>query len=91
MKNAATPLVQLLGLSLPFLLSGSLVVEVEDNGYGIPAEKQALVFDKFYRGMATESSEHRGNGLGLAFAREIARLHGGAGFRKVPGCHGSPA
>lgn len=28
MKNAATPLVQLLGLSLPFLLSGSLVVEV---------------------------------------------------------------
>ncbi len=28
LKNAATPLVQLLGLSLPFLLSGSLVVEV---------------------------------------------------------------
>jgi len=28
MKNAATPLVQLMGLSLPFLLSGSLVVEV---------------------------------------------------------------
>jgi len=28
MKNAATPLVQLLGLSLPFLLSGSLIVEV---------------------------------------------------------------
>jgi peptide/nickel transport system permease protein len=28
LRNAATPLVQLLGLSLPFLLSGSLVIEV---------------------------------------------------------------
>ncbi|MCG8650016.1 MAG: HAMP domain-containing histidine kinase, partial [Pirellulales bacterium] len=52
-------------------------IDVEDNGPGIPEDEQDKVFDKFYRGDATRDSEQRGNGLGLAFAREIARLHGG--------------
>lgn len=50
-------------------------IDVEDTGPGIPAEEQSKVFDKFYRG--TLESDQRGNGLGLAFAREIVRLHGG--------------
>ncbi len=52
-------------------------IDVRDNGPGIPEEEQAKVFEKFYRGHATRDSDQRGNGLGLAFSREIARLHGG--------------
>ena len=52
-------------------------IDVEDDGPGIPEEEHAKVFEKFYRGISTQESDHRGNGLGLAFAREIARLHGG--------------
>jgi signal transduction histidine kinase len=52
-------------------------IDVEDNGPGIPEDEQSKVFDKFFRGAATQESDQRGNGLGLAFAREIARLHGG--------------
>ena len=52
-------------------------IDVEDNGPGIPADEQQRVFDKFFRGSSTRDSDQRGNGLGLAFAREIARLHGG--------------
>ncbi len=52
-------------------------IDVEDDGPGIPEDEQSKVFDKFYRGLATRESDQRGNGLGLAFAREIARLHGG--------------
>lgn len=52
-------------------------IDVEDNGPGIPEDEQPHVFDKFFRGTATRESDERGNGLGLAFAREIARLHCG--------------
>ncbi len=52
-------------------------IDVEDTGPGIPEDEQSKVFDKFFRGAATRESDERGNGLGLAFAREIARLHGG--------------
>ena len=50
-------------------------VDVEDNGPGISEEEQGQVFEKFYRGRS--QGNHPGNGLGLAFSREIARLHGG--------------
>lgn len=52
-------------------------IDVEDNGPGIPEDEQSKVFEKFFRGASTRESDERGNGLGLAFAREIARLHGG--------------
>ena len=52
-------------------------IDVEDNGPGIPEDEQLKVFEKFFRGAATQESDQRGNGLGLAFSREIARLHGG--------------
>ena len=50
-------------------------LEVEDNGMGIPATEQALVFERFYRVLGTESE---GSGLGLAIVREIAELHHGS-------------
>lgn len=52
-------------------------IDIEDDGPGIPEDEQERVFEKFFRGAATRDADQRGNGLGLAFAREIARLHGG--------------
>ena len=53
---------------------GSAFVEVEDDGPGIaPAERQR-VLERFYRVQGTEGE---GNGLGLAIADEIARVHHG--------------
>jgi signal transduction histidine kinase len=61
-------------------------IDVRDNGPGIPEDEHEKVFEKFFRGAATQESDHRGNGLGLAFAREIARLHGGdIGLQSVIG------
>lgn len=52
-----------------------LVLAVEDQGYGIPGEDLANVFQRFYRVKATETRE--GLGLGLYITRLIAEAHGG--------------
>lgn len=54
-----------------------LTVSVRDNGPGIAAEDHDRVFQKFYRTDDARVSDTKGSGLGLALAREIARLHGG--------------
>ena len=48
------------------------VLEVEDNGIGIPAEERESIFERFYRVLGTDAE---GSGLGLAIAAEIAELH----------------
>ncbi len=53
---------------------GLVVVEVEDNGPGIPMEQRESVFEPFVR---LNEEGTRGAGLGLAAARSIARAHGG--------------
>ncbi|MBX3664568.1 MAG: sensor histidine kinase [Burkholderiales bacterium] len=66
---------------------GRAVLEVEDNGAGIPEEVRELVFDRFYR---AEGAAGDGCGLGLAIVREIAHLHGGRTFaRSSPGGRGT--
>ena len=52
---------------------GRTVLEVEDDGPGIPPEEREKVFERFYR-MPGGSPE--GCGLGLAIVREIAQGHG---------------
>ncbi len=49
-----------------------LVLQVEDNGPGIPESERELVFQPFYRALGTEVD---GSGLGLAIVREIAERH----------------
>ena len=55
---------------------GDVDIWVEDHGPGVLAEEKARVFDKFYRGAASESAP-TGTGLGLAITREIVRSHDG--------------
>ena len=52
-------------------------IHVEDNGIGISAEELPHIFDKFYRSADERVHEVSGNGLGLSFTSEVARLHGG--------------
>lgn len=51
---------------------------VADSGSGIPAEQQAKVFERFYRGEQSRSRETGGTGLGLAIVKHAATLHGAA-------------
>ncbi len=53
---------------------GLVMVEIQDNGPGIPREEQIKVFEPFYS--AWRHGE-KGAGMGLALAREIANRHGG--------------
>lgn len=55
-----------------------LVTEVSDTGIGISEEEVGKVFDRFVRATSdSRVSEQTGTGLGLALARDIARLHNG--------------
>ena len=49
-----------------------LVLEIEDNGPGIPGEERAEIFDRFKRGAAPKAE---GCGLGLAIVKTIADRH----------------
>ncbi|WP_300005137.1 two-component system sensor histidine kinase KdpD [uncultured Cedecea sp.] len=55
--------------------SDSLLLEVWDNGPGIPPDKEQFIFDKFSRG--NKESVIPGVGLGLAICRAIVSLHNG--------------
>ena len=56
---------------------GAAVVEVDDDGPGVPEKERERVFEPFHRGEPSRSRETGGSGLGLAVVRTIARAHGG--------------
>jgi two-component system heavy metal sensor histidine kinase CusS len=66
--------------------NGTLLVSVEDDGCGIPAEHLPRVFDRFHRVDAARSGNSGGAGLGLSIVKSIAVLHGGdARIESAPG------
>ncbi len=56
---------------------GMLLLHLEDEGLGIPAEAIPHLFDKFYRVDNSDRRQIGGTGLGLAISKEIAMAHGG--------------
>jgi two-component system sensor histidine kinase TctE len=57
------------------------VLEVEDNGIGIPEADRERVFERFYRVLGNDAD---GSGLGLPIVKEIADLHRAAVALEVP-------
>ena len=56
---------------------GWIAFTVWDNGIGIPAEKQHLIFQKFQQLENPLTRQFEGTGLGLVLTQRLARLHGG--------------
>ena len=61
-----------------FAARDGVTISVEDDGPGIPPEQAGRVFERFYRADPARTSTNGGAGLGLAIARWIVDLHGGA-------------
>ena len=57
--------------------SGAALLDVEDDGIGIPPSERARIFDRFYRGDDARIKRPDGSGLGLAIAAWIVRQHHG--------------
>jgi signal transduction histidine kinase len=56
----------------------SYLVAVVDDGPGFPPDKAEKLFERFYQLDMGGTRQHGGTGIGLALAREIVLLHGGA-------------
>jgi two-component system OmpR family sensor kinase len=65
---------------------GLVLIEVSDDGPGVPPDKLPHIFERFYR--AGAGPDRPGAGLGLAIAAEIASAHGGTAQAAVVSPHG---
>jgi signal transduction histidine kinase len=55
-----------------------ILVEVADNGMGIPQEHLPRIFDEFYRVDGRRNAPIKGAGLGLAIVKKLVETHGGS-------------
>jgi signal transduction histidine kinase len=58
------------------LKTSFLLVEVEDNGLGVPDAEKAKIFEPYYS-LRDSRQSRPGIGLGLALAKMFVKLHGG--------------
>ena len=65
-----------------------LIVEVHDNGIGVPERARDRLFERFYRAHTETASGTEGTGLGLSLVRETVELRGGRAWAEF-GADGS--
>jgi two-component system, OmpR family, sensor kinase len=65
----------------------AVIIEVRDDGPGVPPDKLPHIFERFYRAAGARSGRP-GSGLGLAIAAEIAAAHGGIAEAALVSPHG---
>lgn len=58
-------------------INNQAVLTVKDSGIGIPASEIPHLFERFYRVANAKSRTHEGSGIGLAFVKEIVKIHHG--------------
>lgn len=63
---------------------GKTLIEICDNGIGIPKDEQENIFKEFYRASNVKERSHEGIGLGLSVVRHIIEQHGGRISFKSP-------
>jgi signal transduction histidine kinase len=61
------------------------IVEVRDNGLGVPEEKRSRLFERFYRAHEDTRGDIDGTGLGLSIVRETAASMGGRAWAEFLG------
>ncbi len=66
-----------------YQMNDSYMIEISDDGPGVPKEQLDRVFDTFYRGDPSRASNIKGSGLGLAIADRIIKAHGGEIFAEM--------
>jgi signal transduction histidine kinase len=59
-------------------VNGKVIVQIADQGPGIPADELSNIFMKFFRSKAAKLSPIKGSGLGLYLAKYFVELHGGS-------------
>lgn len=65
-------------IELRLRAAGSVaIVEVCDDGPGVPPDERERVFDAFFQGGGPRRGHVKGTGIGLSVVRECARMHGG--------------
>ncbi|HEY6438138.1 MAG TPA: sensor histidine kinase, partial [Ignavibacteriaceae bacterium] len=58
--------------------SKNLIIEVCDDGVGIPEDEQPKIFKDFYRAVNVKKIVTEGSGLGLSVVKRIVERHGGS-------------
>ncbi|WP_411681325.1 ATP-binding protein [Clostridium thailandense] len=56
-------------------MQSNLIIEVKDNGHGIPKEDIPKVFEPFFMADKSRARDNNGVGLGLSLCAEIAKIH----------------
>jgi signal transduction histidine kinase/ligand-binding sensor domain-containing protein/DNA-binding response OmpR family regulator len=54
-----------------------LIIQVQDTGIGIAADKLDKIFDRFFQNELPKSIVNQGSGIGLSITKEFVRIHGG--------------
>lgn len=68
---------------------GELIVQVRDNGIGVPADARENLFDQFYRVQGETVTTIEGTGLGLSIVKETIESLGGRAWAEFPDDGGS--